>query len=93
MRIVAILIFSLIPLSGCIALHAHLPEDVVRTMAREDGAELAAICSHDRTQLLRGRDCLHGRAAHDLQRGRALGPAGILCAGRLAGSGPNGTLT
>jgi len=49
MRIVAI---SLLPRSaartGCMTLHADLPEEGVRQrIAYEDGIELAAICSHE----------------------------------------------
>lgn len=34
-------------LAGCMSLRADLPEDAVREMARRDGADLAALCSHD----------------------------------------------
>ena len=47
MRIVAISLLALTTLSGCISLHADLPEELVRHMAREDGVELGAICSHE----------------------------------------------
>ena len=47
MRIVAISLLALATLSGCISLHADLPEELVRHMAREDGVELSAICSHE----------------------------------------------
>ena len=47
MRIFAISLFALASLTGCIAVHAHLPEDMVRHMAREDGVEVAAVCSHN----------------------------------------------
>ena len=33
---------------GCFSLHAHVPGDVVRQhVARENGVELGAICSHE----------------------------------------------
>ncbi len=47
MRIVAISLLALATLSGCISLHADLPEELVRHMAREDGVELGAICSQE----------------------------------------------
>ena len=48
MRIVAISFLALTTLSGCLSLHANLPEEVVRRhMAREDGVELGAICSQE----------------------------------------------
>ena len=46
MRIVTISLLMLATLSGCVALHANIPEEVVRRhIAREDGIELGAICS------------------------------------------------
>ncbi len=47
MRIVAISLLALATLSGCMSLHADLPEELVRHIAREDGVELGAICSHE----------------------------------------------
>ena len=47
MRSGAILLLALPTLIGCVAVHAHLPEDVVRHMAREDGVALTAVCSHE----------------------------------------------
>ncbi len=48
MRIVAISRLGLTTLSGCLSLHANLPEELVRRhMAREDGVELGAICSQE----------------------------------------------
>ena len=48
MRIVAISLFALTTLSGCLSLHANLPEDVVRRhIAHEEGVELGAICSQE----------------------------------------------
>ncbi len=48
MRTVAISLLALATLSGCITLHADIPEDVVRRhIAREDGVDLGAICSHE----------------------------------------------
>ena len=46
MRIVAISLLALTTLSGCLSLHANLPEEaVLRHMAHEDGIELGAFCS------------------------------------------------
>lgn len=47
MRIVAISILALAALSGCMTLHADIPEEMVRYMAREDGVDLGASCSQD----------------------------------------------
>ena len=48
MRLVAISLLALTTLTGCMTLHADVPAEVVRQhIAREDGIELAAVCSHD----------------------------------------------
>ena len=47
MRIVAISLLALVTFSGCMSLHAELSEEMVRYIAREEGAELGAICSHE----------------------------------------------
>ncbi len=47
MRIAAISILALVTLSGCVTLHADLPEEMVRHIARQDGVELGATCSQD----------------------------------------------
>ena len=47
MRVLTLSLLALVTLTGCFSIHAHLPEDMVRHMAREDGVDLAAICSHD----------------------------------------------
>ena len=48
MRIVALLLFSLVPLAGCFTLRADVPQEVVRQhIAREEGLELAALCSYE----------------------------------------------
>ena len=47
MRIIAISALAVVGLSGCFSLHAHIPEDMVRQHAREEGAELPAVCSHE----------------------------------------------
>jgi hypothetical protein len=47
MRNLVISILALGAFSGCVALHADIPEDVVRHIAREDGAQVGAICSQD----------------------------------------------
>lgn len=58
MRLVAIPLLALTTLTGCMSLHAKIPEDVVRRhMAHEHGVELAAICSHE------GRSFSEGAAA------------------------------
>jgi len=45
--LVSIFVLALTSLGGCMTLQAKVPEDAVRQMARKDGADLAAICSHD----------------------------------------------
>lgn len=45
MRTVAISLFALFALAGCVSLHANVPEEMVWHMARRDGMELGAICS------------------------------------------------
>jgi hypothetical protein len=47
MRVVALTLFALTTLTGCVALHANLPDDMVRHVARRDGVELGAVCSLD----------------------------------------------
>ena len=48
MRLVAIPLLALTTLTGCMSLHAKIPEDVVRRhAAREHGVELASVCSHE----------------------------------------------
>ena len=47
MRIVAISVLALTAFSGCMTLHADLPEEMVRHLARKDGVDLSAICSHE----------------------------------------------
>ncbi|MEM7409647.1 MAG: hypothetical protein AAF430_05330 [Myxococcota bacterium] len=48
MRIAAISLLILATFTGCLSLHAQVPEDVVRQhAAQEEGLEFAAICSHE----------------------------------------------
>ena len=48
MRIVAISLLALATQSGCMSLHANIPEEAIRRhMAHEDGVELGAICSQE----------------------------------------------
>ena len=47
MRNILISLLTLVALTGCISLHAELPEEMVRHIAREDGVDLGAICSHN----------------------------------------------
>ena len=54
MRIVAISLLGVAALSGCVSLHADLPEDLVRHMARKDGVEIGAICSHEGQRFSQG---------------------------------------
>lgn len=71
MRIVAISILALATLSGCVSLHADLPEEVVRHhIAREDGIELAAICSYE------GRSFSEGASACMAERRMSCAPTG-----------------
>jgi len=44
---VAISVLALTAFSGCMTLHADLPEEMVRHIASKDGVELSAICSHE----------------------------------------------
>ena len=47
MRIVVIPLLALVALTGCMSLHANIPEDVIRRHAAEEhGVELAALCTH-----------------------------------------------
>lgn len=46
MRIVSLSLLALTTLTGCMTLHADIPEDVVRRhAAHEEGLEIGAICS------------------------------------------------
>ena len=47
MRIFAISLLALVSLTGCMTFHAHIPEEMVRHMARKDGVELGSICVHE----------------------------------------------
>lgn len=48
MRIFAISLIALATQSGCLSLHADVPEEAVRQhLAREEGIELASICSYE----------------------------------------------
>lgn len=47
MRLIAISILALATLTGCMTLHAQVPEDVVRHhVANEEGIVLPAVCAH-----------------------------------------------
>ena len=71
MRHLAISLLTLVPLTGCMSLHADLPEDAVRHhMAREDGIQLAAICLHD------GQNSSEGAIACMAGRRMSCGPTG-----------------
>ena len=48
MKIAWILLLALAAPTGCMFLHANIPEEAVRRhLAHEEGIELAAICSHE----------------------------------------------
>ncbi len=48
MRPFAIALLALTTLAGCLSLHADVPEDAVRQhLAREEGIELASLCSYE----------------------------------------------
>ena len=47
MHTVLISLLALVTLTGCASLHAHLPEEMIRHIARKDGVEISAICSHE----------------------------------------------
>jgi hypothetical protein len=70
MHVVAISLLALSMLAGCLSLHADLPEDMVRHMAREDGLELGAICSHE------GRSFSEGAIVCMAEQRRTCDPAG-----------------
>ena len=71
MRIVAISLLALAPLSGCVSLHANLPDEVVRRhIAREEGIELGALCSHE------GRSYSEGAIACMAERRMTCDPTG-----------------
>lgn len=47
MRFVLASLLALVTLTGCMTLHADVPESVVRHhIAKEEGIEIAAVCSH-----------------------------------------------
>jgi hypothetical protein len=71
MRIVAISLLALTAFSGCLTLRADIPEEVVRQhVAREEGIDLAAICSHE------GRSFSEGAIACMAEQRMACGPTG-----------------
>jgi len=71
MRIVAISLLALATLSGCMSLHADVPAEVIRHhIAREDGIELASICSHE------GRSFSEGAIACMAQQRMTCDPSG-----------------
>ncbi len=71
MRITAISLLALATQSGCVALHAEVPEEVVRHhIAREEGIELAAVCSHE------GRSFSEGAIACMAERRMTCDPTG-----------------
>lgn len=46
--VVAISLLALATLTGCLSLHADVPEAVIRHhIAHEEGIDLGAICSHE----------------------------------------------
>lgn len=70
MRIVTISLLAVATLSGCFTLHAELPEEVVRHIAREDGADLGATCSQ------RGRSFSEGAIVCMAERRMTCDPTG-----------------
>ena len=71
MRIVAISLLVLAPLTGCLTLHANVPEDAVRRhIAKEEGIELAAICSRE------GKSYSEGAVACMAEQRMTCDPAG-----------------
>ena len=56
----ALLALLALPASGCFSLHADVPEDVVRRhVAREEGIDLASVCSHEGRTFSEGaRTCM-----------------------------------
>ncbi len=48
MRLIAILLLALATQTGCMTLHAQIPEDVVRQhVEQEEGIVLPAVCAHE----------------------------------------------
>ena len=48
MRMLALSLVALVTTTGCLSLHANVPEDALRQhIAREEGIELASICSYE----------------------------------------------
>ena len=71
MRIVSISLLALATLTGCVSLHADVPDEVVRRhLAHEEGIELAALCSHE------GRSFSEGAAACMAARRMTCDPTG-----------------
>jgi hypothetical protein len=71
MRMFAISILSLATLTGCLALHADVPEEAVRQhIAREEGIELASICSYE------GKNFSEGAIACMADRRMTCAPSG-----------------
>ena len=59
---VTISILALTTLAGCVSVHANLPEEMVRHVARQDGVDLGAICSHSGESFSEGANaCMSGR--------------------------------
>ncbi len=63
MRFVALAVLALATLTGCVSLHAKVPEDVVRLhAAREEGLTLPASCQMDGQAYSEGAAvCMTGR--------------------------------
>jgi hypothetical protein len=70
MRIVAVSFLALGTLSGCMSLHANVPEELFRHIARKDGIELGSICSH------KGRSCSEGAIVCMTKRRMTCDPTG-----------------
>lgn len=63
MRLVAIPVLALATLTGCVSLHANVPEEIVRQhVAREEGITLPAMCSMGGQSYSEGASvCMTGR--------------------------------
>jgi hypothetical protein len=62
MRIAAITFLALFMLSGCMSIHANVPDDMVRHIAREDGVDIGATCSHGGESFSEGAiSCMAGQ--------------------------------
>ena len=71
MRVIAISLLSVTILSGCVSLHADVPEEAIRHhLAHEEGIELASTCSYE------GKRFSEGAIACMAERSMTCAPTG-----------------